>query len=151
MFGVSISLGQQLVATGTASWLAEACFSALDIEALSIPVLVVVMTVFTIVLHLGFASAMSVAVALLPVFIAFSDTLPPSMANNAMALVLLQLFAVSFGMILPVNAPQNMVAFSTGTFETRTFVRIGLQLTVATLVTFALFSVTWWQWTGLLE
>lgn len=151
MFGVSISLGQQLVHTGAAAWLAESCFSALDISALSIPLLVVVMTTFTIIMHLGFASAMSVTVALLPVFLAFSDTLPPSMVQNAMGLVLLQLFAVSFGMILPVNAPQNMVAYSTGYFDTKTFARIGLQLTVASLATFALFAATWWKWTGLLN
>ena len=150
MFGVSISLGQQLVSTGAAAWLAESCFSALDISVYSIPLLVVVMTSFTIIMHLGFASAMSVTVALLPVFIAFSDSLPPHMAQNAMPLVLLQLFAVSFGMILPVNAPQNMVAYSTGSFDTRTFVRIGLQLTFASLLTFALFAATWWKWTGLL-
>ncbi|AMO54523.1 SLC13 family permease [Endozoicomonas montiporae] len=150
MFGVSISLGQQLVSTGAAAWLAESCFSALDISSFSIPLLVVVMTSFSIIMHLGFASAMSVTVALLPVFLAFSSTLPPSMSENAMGLVLLQLFAVSFGMILPVNAPQNMVAYSTGSFDTKTFARIGLQLTAASLLTFALFAATWWKWTGLL-
>lgn len=150
MFGVSISLGQQLVNTGAAAWLAESCFSSLGISAFSTPLLVVVMTTFTIIMHLGFASAMSVTVALLPVFLAFSDTLPPSMNQNAMGLVLLQLFAVSFGMILPVNAPQNMVAYSTGSFDTKTFARIGSQLTIASLATFALFSATWWKWSGLL-
>ena len=150
MFGVSIGLGQQLVNTGAAAWLAESCFSALNLSSFSTPILVALMTLFTIVIHLGFASAMSVTVALLPVFLAFSDTLPPSMTQNAMGLVLLQLFAVSFGMILPVNSPQNMVAYSTGSFDTRTFAKIGLQLTFASLVTFALFSVTWWKWSGLL-
>ena len=150
MFGVSISLGQQLVNTGAAAWLADSCFSTLDISSFSIPLLVVVMTAFTIIMHLGFASATSVTVALLPVFLAFTDTLPPSITQNAMGLVLLQLFAVSFGMILPVNTPQNMVAYSTGSFDTKTFARIGLQLTVASLATFALFAATWWKWTGLL-
>ena len=150
MFGVSIGLGQQLVNAGTAAWLAEMCFSSFDTQALSLGLLVFAMTLFTIVMHLGFASAMSLTVALLPVFLAFSDTLSSGIAHNAAALVLLQLFAVSFGMILPVNAPQNMVAYSTGTFNTKTFVRIGLILTVASLLTFVLFSLTWWQWTGLL-
>lgn len=151
MFGVSISLGQQLVSTGAAAWLAEICFSSLGLASMSLMLLVFFMTLFTIVMHMGFASAMSLTVALLPVFLAFSDTLPDTMAHNAAALVLLQLFAVSFGMILPVNAPQNMVAYSTGTFDTKTFATIGIQLTIASLLTFVLFSQTWWQWTGLLS
>ncbi|MGI9279751.1 MAG: SLC13 family permease [Endozoicomonas sp.] len=151
MFGVSISLGQQLVNTGAAAWLAEICFSSMEIHTMSVALLLFVMTLFTVVMHLGFASAMSLVVALLPVFLAFSDTLPNSMMHDAIGLVLLQLFAMSFGMILPVNAPQNMVAYSTGTFPAKTFVRIGLLLTLASLLTFALFSMTWWQWTGLLS
>ncbi|MGY0216019.1 SLC13 family permease [Endozoicomonadaceae bacterium StTr2] len=151
MFGVSISLGLQLVSTGAAAWVADFCFSGLDLKLVSLLMLVLLMTAFTTVMHLGFASALSLTVAILPVFLAFADTLPEPLAQNGISLVLLQLFAVSFGMILPVNSPQNMVAFSTDTFSVRTFVRIGLMLTVATLVTFALFSVSWWQWTGLLR
>ena len=31
-------------------------------------------------------------------------------------------FVVSFGFILPVNAPQNMIAYGTGTFDARDFI-----------------------------
>ena len=150
MFGISVSLGHQLVNTGAAAWLADVCFSSLDIAAFSIPALILIMTLFTTIMHLGFASAMSLTVALLPIFLAFADHLPAEMSQNASSLVLLQLFAVSFGMILPVNAPQNMVAYSTGSFDTGTFVRIGLKITAACLITFVIFSMTWWKWTGLL-
>ena len=34
-------------------------------------------------------------------------------------------------MILPVNAPQNMIAYGTGTFEVKDFVRTGIPLTLA--------------------
>ena len=47
-------------------------------------------------------------------------------------------FVVSFGFILVVNAPQNMVAYGTETFEARDFVRTGLVLTV---IAFALVMV----------
>ena len=150
MFGVSISLGQQLVSTGAATWLAQACFSSIGFESMSLVLLILVMTLFTTVLHLGFASAMSLTVAVLPVFLAIVDSLPESLAANGMSLVLLQLFAVSFGMILPVNAPQNMLAYSTDSFDTGTFARIGILLTIASLALFTLFSATWWRWTGLL-
>lgn len=38
-------------------------------------------------------------------------------------------FIVCFGFILPVDAPQSMVAYGTGTFAMRDFVNSGLALT----------------------
>jgi di/tricarboxylate transporter len=57
---------------------------------------------------------------------------------------------VSFGFILPVNAPQNMVAYGTGTFAVRDFVRSGLVLTVAGYALILLLGATYWSWLGLL-
>jgi multiple antibiotic resistance protein len=39
-------------------------------------------------------------------------------------------FAVSFGFMLVVNAPQNLVAFGTGTFRARDFTRSGVVITL---------------------
>ena len=48
-------------------------------------------------------------------------------------MTLLLQFVVSFGFILAVNSPQNMVAYGTETFDVRDFVRTGLVLTVIAL------------------
>ena len=45
---------------------------------------------------------------------------------NVVGMTMLLQFVVSFGFILVVNAPQNMVAYGTETFEARDFVRTGL-------------------------
>jgi di/tricarboxylate transporter len=57
-------------------------------------------------------------------------------------------FVVSFGFILVVNAPQNMVAYGTETFEARDFVRTGLVLTIIALVLVMLLGATYWHWLG---
>ncbi len=48
---------------------------------------------------------------------------------NVIGMTMLLQFVVSFGFILPVNAPQNMIAYGTGTgtgtFDARDFVRTG--------------------------
>jgi solute carrier family 13 (sodium-dependent dicarboxylate transporter), member 2/3/5 len=49
---------------------------------------------------------------------------------------------------LVVNAPQNMVAYGTETFEARDFVRTGLVLTVIALALVMLLGVTYWRWLG---
>ena len=57
-------------------------------------------------------------------------------------------FVVSFGFILPVNAPQNMIAYGTGTFDARDFVRTGLVITLAAFALLVVFSLTYWPWMG---
>jgi di/tricarboxylate transporter len=58
-------------------------------------------------------------------------------------------YVVSFGLILPVNAPQNMIAYATGTFEVKDFVRTGIPLTIAAYLLILLLGATYWKWLGL--
>ncbi len=51
-------------------------------------------------------------------------------------------------MILPVNAPQNMIAYGTDTFDARDFVRTGLVITLAAMVLLVVFALTYWPWMG---
>ena len=46
---------------------------------------------------------------------------------------MVQQFAVSFGFLLPVNSPQNMLAYGSGAFTTRDFLKTGVWLTVTVL------------------
>ena len=88
-----------------------------------------VMSLFLVVIHLGFASATALASAMIPIVIAVLKSVATPGINIIGMTMLLQ-FVVSFGFILVVNAPQNMVAYGTETFSARDFVRTGLVLTV---------------------
>lgn len=57
-------------------------------------------------------------------------------------------FVVSFGFILPVNAPQNMIAYGTDTFEARDFIRTGLAVTLVGAALLVVFALTYWPWMG---
>ncbi|MBB5055043.1 di/tricarboxylate transporter [Afipia massiliensis] len=57
-------------------------------------------------------------------------------------------FVVSFGFILPVNAPQNMIAYGTDTFEARDFIRTGLAITLVAMLLLVVFALTYWPWMG---
>ena len=57
-------------------------------------------------------------------------------------------FVGSFGFILVVNAPQNMVAYGTDTFEAKDFVRTGLLLTVIAFALVMLLGATYCSWLG---
>lgn len=104
-------------------------------------------SLFLIVIHLGFASATALASAIFPIVIAVLQGVSTAGINVVGMTMLLQ-FVVSFGFILVVNAPQNMVAYGTGTFEARDFVRSGLVLTVIAFALVMVLGATYWRWLG---
>ncbi|MGD8191303.1 DASS family sodium-coupled anion symporter [Brevibacillus ginsengisoli] len=149
LFAVGISLGTILLKTKAATWLANAFFSSMGLDTMPILAIIAILALFNIVIHLGFASATSLASTLIPIVIALVQGLDrPDM--NLVGMVLIQQFVVSFGFILPVNAPQNMVAFGTGTFTTKDFIKSGIPLTVIGYLLLLLFAATYWKWMGLL-
>jgi di/tricarboxylate transporter len=75
---------------------------------------------------------------------------PDAAPLNLIGMTLLLQFVVSFGFILPVNAPQNMVAYGTDTFSVKDFVRTGLVLTVIGYALVLLLGATYWSWMGYL-
>jgi anion transporter len=147
LFGIGISLGTALLQTKGAVWVANlvvAQFGLLNATALFI---LGVMTLFLIVIHLGFASATALASAMIPIVIAVLQSVATPGINVVGMTMLLQ-FVVSFGFILVVNAPQNMVAYGTDTFEAKDFVRTGLLLTVIAFALVMLLGATYWRWLG---
>lgn len=148
VFAVGISLGSILLSTKAASWLADGFFGLLGIENMPIIGLIALLSAFNILIHLGFASATSLASALIPIFIALATTMNGDF--NTVGLVLIQQFVISFGFLLPVSAPQNMLAYGSGTFTVKDFMKSGIPLTIIGYLLILLFSATYWKWIGLI-
>jgi anion transporter len=147
LFGVGISLGSALLQTQAAQWLANLIVVWFGLNQLSALAILAVMAAFLVVIHLGFASATALASSLIPIVIAVMQKVQtPGLSVLGMTLVLQ--FVVSFGFILPVNSPQGMLAYGTGTFVARDFVRTGLVLTVLAYVLILVLGATYWRWLG---
>jgi anion transporter len=147
LFGVGISLGTALLQTTAATWLANIVVDAFGLKNATALFILGVMSLFLVVIHLGFASATALASAMIPIVIAvLNGVATPGI--NVIGMTMLLQFVVSFGFILVVNAPQNMVAYGTDTFSARDFVRTGLVLTVIALALVMLLAATYWRWLG---
>jgi anion transporter len=147
LFAVGISLGSVLLKTEAAGWLAGQIVDTLGIRQSSAFTLFMLLSAFLILIHLGFASATALSSTMIPIVMAVVATVQNL---NAVGLTLLLQFVISFGFILPVNAPQNMIAYGTGTFEVKDFVKTGLVLTVIAYCLLAIFAKTYWSWLGYL-
>ncbi len=147
LFGVGISLGTALLQTKGATWLADIAVVEFGLKNASALFILGVLSLFLIVIHLGFASATALASAMIPIVIAVLKSVETP-GINVIGMTMLLQFVVSFGFILVVNAPQNMVAYGTDTFSARDFVRVGLALTVVAFGLVMLLGVTYWRWLG---
>ena len=147
LFGVGISLGTALLQTNAATWLANIVVAEFGLKNATALFILGVMSLFLIAIHLGFASATALASAMIPIVIAvLKGVATPGI--NIIGMTMLLQFVVSFGFILVVNAPQNMVAYGTETFQARDFVRTGLVLTVIATVLVMVLGATYWHWLG---
>ena len=147
LFGIGISLGTALLQTKGAVWLADIVVAEFGLTNATALFILAVMSLFLIVIHLGFASATALASAMIPIVIAvLQGVATPGI--NVVGMTLLLQFVVSFGFILVVNAPQNMVAYGTETFDARKFVQTGLVMTVIAFALVMILGATYWRWLG---
>jgi anion transporter len=148
LFGVGISLGECLLSTKAASWMANGVVTTFGLQLMPVLAIIAVLAAFLIIVHLGFASATGLSAAMIPIVIAVLQSIQTP-GINIVGLTMIAQFVISFGFILPVNAPQNMVAYSTETFTARDFIRTGIPITICAYIAILLMSVTYWRWLGL--
>ncbi|CAN5578223.1 DASS family sodium-coupled anion symporter [soil metagenome] len=147
LFAVGISVGTALLRTNAAGWLAGLIVQNLGLQQASAFAILMLLSLFLIVIHLGFASATALASTMVPIIISVLLAVQTP-GINVIGMTMLLQFVVSFGFILPVNAPQNMIAYGTDTFDARDFVRTGLVITLAAMMLLVVFALTYWPWMG---
>jgi len=146
VFGVGISLGTVLLTTQAGQWLGAQVVAHTGLGVVGPLGIFAILGAFLIVIHLGFASATALTSAMLPILISVLLSLPGDFSRLGMTMLLG--FVVSYGFILPINAPQNMVCLGTETFSARQFAKVGVLVTLIGYLSMLLFAMTWWRWLG---
>ncbi|MBU2699773.1 anion transporter [Sporomusaceae bacterium BoRhaA] len=149
LFGAGISLGEMLLSSGAAVWLAKVSLGALGVGNMPLSLMIIVITACILILRLAFASITAATAAVVPTVVGFLLSLNnPSLPMVGMTM--LSTYAVYYAFFLPVNSPQAMIAYATDTFETKDMIRIGIPTTIVGLIIFFVFVFTYWQWVGML-
>jgi di/tricarboxylate transporter len=145
--GVGVGLGTALLRTGAAGWLASFVVGEFGVQHLSVFAILAVLWLFLILMHLGFSSGAAMATTMIPVMLSVLQQVQIPVLQVA-GMTMLLTFVTSVGWILPINGPQNMLAYGTETFEARDFIRVGVVLTIVAYATLLLFAATYWHWLG---
>lgn len=147
LFGVGISLGSALLKTKAAMWLANYFVQTFSLETMSALAILALLSLFLIIIHMGFASATGLASAMIPIIISVLQSVQTP-GINVLGMTMILQYVVSFGFILPVNAPQNMIAYGSGYFSVKQFVITGIPLTIIAYLLILVFGATYWHWLG---
>ncbi len=146
VFGVGMSLGSALLSTDAAQWLGKQAVLIIGLDQFKSWQVFSILSAFLILIHLGFSSATALTSSMLPILIAVLTAFPNEL--NCFGLTMLLGFSASYGFILPVNAPQNIVCMGTETFNAKQFAKIGIIITLFGYFLMVLLSLTYWRWLG---
>ena len=148
LFAVGIAMGSALLKTQAAPWLAKQIVENLGLVNASAFAILMLLSMFLIVIHLGFATATARAsTTMIPIVISVLQVVETP-GINAIGITMLLQFVVSFGFILPVNSPQGMLAYGTDTFTIKQYVKTGFVITIAATVLLVIFALTYWPMMG---
>jgi len=148
LFGSGISLGELLLKTGAATWMAKNSLGAIGVTTMSPLFIMISISIALVVIRLAFSSSTSATAALIPTILGFLlSATSPNLPIAGMTLV--SSYILLFACILPVNSPQTMIPYGTGIFESKDMIRLALPLTVIGVLLWLLFYVTYWRWLGI--
>jgi anion transporter len=148
LFGAAISLGIWLLKSGAAAWVAQNTIISLGVDKWPFLLMVGAGGLFFAIFSLAFSARSAAVAALVPTAIGFAQGLSiPGL--NVWGLSLIMYYSIQFSVLIPVNTPMSMVAYSTNTFSSDEMLKVGVPLVLIAVGLMVLFSATYWHWLGL--
>ena len=140
------------MSTQAGPWLAKNIVPAFGLATSTPFMILACLALFLIIIHMGFASATALASALIPIIISVLTEISKTQPGvNVLGMTMILQYVVSFGFILPANAPRNMIAYGTETFTVKQFIKTGIPLTLIAYGGILLMAATYWKWLGYVE
>lgn len=148
LYGSSVSLGQWLLKSGAASWVANNTLVALGLHRLPPYLAVIALIAVFGVFALAFSARAAAVAALVPTAIGFAASLSGSFANAAV-IALISFYMIQTAAILPMHHPMAMVTYATGNFSAREMGSLGAIFMILQVALIYVFMLTYWKWVGL--
>jgi anion transporter len=144
--GGGVSLGDMLMKTGAAKWLAVAIFHLLGLQGSSTLVVLIVVMLILQYLHFFFVGTTAMATALLPIIVAMAQTAH----INPMVLILpAGMIIGGYPLLMFYNTLPNILVYGTGKLQVGDFPKVGVIACAIACLVYTLCAATYWQWVGL--
>jgi anion transporter len=144
--GGALAMGEFLLKTGAAKWLALKVFNSLGLVGASSFVIIAVVMLIVQYARIGFFGTTGLTVLFMPVVVAFAAA--ANLPAAALALPVGMLIG-SFPFLMFYNTLSNILVFGTGYLVVGDFPKVGFVLCFAGVLVYTLFAATYWHWLGL--
>jgi anion transporter len=149
LFGAAISLGQWLLKSGAADWVALQTIDGLNLKSFPPAALIGAAVFLFSLMSLTFSARAAAVAALVPAAIGFAEGLS-SRGGNVLGMSMILYYTIQFSVLLPVNTPMSMIAYATETFTARDMLKIGIPLLFILFLLTMFFAATYWRWIGII-
>lgn len=149
LYGSSISLGQWLLKSGAAEWVANNTLVALGVQNLNISLMIVTTGLIFGLFALAFSSRAAAAAAIIPTAIGFIQSVGNTQIHS-WGFAIMIYYIIQTVAVLPMNHPMAMLAYSSETFSSGEMIKLGIPFMIIELILLALLASTYWKLVGLL-
>ena len=139
----ALSLATAISSTGLAEWIAG--FAAQMFKGQFFLFILVGTIVLTALIRIFMLSNVAAVAMLAPVLISLAQILN----LNPVAFTLLVGNFDSFSFIIPTQVTACVIAYGTGSFDMKTYARVGIPIMIATLIYFVVIMLPWYALNGL--
>lgn len=144
--GGGISLGEILMKTGAAKWLAVSIFKLLGLQGASVLVILIVLMFVIQYMHLLFVGTTAMATAFLPIVLAMAQT---AHVNPVVFALPAGMVIGGYPLLMFYNTLPNILIYGTGKLHVGDFPKVGVALCAIACVIYAGCAATYWRWLGL--
>jgi len=144
--GGGVSLGEILMKTGAAKWLATSIFQILGLKGASTLMVLIVVMLILQYLHFFFVGTTAMTTAILPIIAAMAQN-----ANiNPMVLILpAGMIIGGYPLLMFYNTLPNILVYGTGKLQVQDFPKVGVIACAIACAIYTLCAMTYWRWLGL--
>ncbi len=144
--GGGVSLGEILMKTGAAKWLAMTIFDSLGLSGLSVIAMLVLLMLVIQYMHILFVGTTAMATALLPIVLGMAQV---AGVNPAVFALPAGMIIGGYPLLMFYNTLPNILIYGTGVLKVGDFPKVGFILCAAACLVYTLCAFTYWEWLGL--
>ncbi|NMC32414.1 MAG: DASS family sodium-coupled anion symporter [Veillonellaceae bacterium] len=144
--GGGISMGDILMRTGAAKWLAVSIFNTLGLSNLSLIMMLVVLMFIVQYMHIFFVGTTTMATAFLPIVMGMAQV---AHVNPAFFALPAGMIIGGYPLLMFYCTLPNILVYDTGKLRVEDFPKVGLVVCTIGCIVYAGCALTYWKWLGI--
>ncbi|WP_456736182.1 SLC13 family permease [Bradyrhizobium sp. USDA 4459] len=145
--GGGITLGDLLIKTGAADWLAVEIFHGLGLGGAGrVTMLLIVMIVLQL-LHVLFVGTTAMATGIIPIVLALAET---AQVDPRVLVLPAGMIIGGYPVLMFYNTLPNIMVYGTGRLTVLDFPKVGVPVSLLACIVYAICASTYWRWLGMI-